>query len=296
MIVVAMCVRRRMCLLVFSFGAKNLPFLLCSNRDETFRRETLRGAYDDDREAYCPIDREAGGTWIAISGKANGRFAIILNFHLFRYDTLLDWKEPSSPKSRGLLPHFYLSASDDVTPTIFARSLLQQNQYQGYNLILGDQNSCCYVSNGDSTLLQLQPKTLYGISNGRLTDEWAKVFISKQRISTLLDSSITSLDEARLLSEQLVDCMKDSTPLPDATYGTMIPDFMKLSAVCVPPLKWNHYPYGTRTITIAICLPVEITSRQNLLVVENDRPNPDLPSEWERNECVMTFTPPLIPR
>jgi uncharacterized protein with NRDE domain len=280
-----------MCLLVFCYGFKDLPFLLCSNRDETFQRETLRGAYYEEKGAYYPIDQVAGGTWIAISGKADGRFAIILNFHLFRYDLLSDWEEPHSPKSRGLIPHLFLSATEDVTPMVFAQSLLRKNEYQGFNLILGDRSSCCYVSNSDSTLLQLDPKTLHGISNGRLTDNWPKVSLLKQRISMTLDRSIASLDDARVFSEQLFEFMKDSTPLPDATYGNLIPEFMNLSAICVSPLKWNHCPYGTRTITIALALPVRISNRQNLLVVEYDRTSPDFPSEWERNEWIMAFTP-----
>lgn len=283
-----------MCLLVFWYGSEDLPFLLCSNRDEAFQRETLRGAYHDDREAYYPIDQSAGGTWIAISGKSDGRFAIVLNFHLFRYDLLSGWEEPSSPKSRGHIPHLFLSSTEDVTPTDFAQSLLRRNEYQGFNLILGDKTGCCFVSNGDSSLLQLRPKTLYGISNGRLTDDWPKVSLSKQRINPLLDRSITSLEEARVFSQQLIEVMKDSTPLPDATYGNLIPEFMSLSAICVPPFQWNHAPYGTRTITIAVTLSARIIDRQNLLVVESDRSKPDLPSEWKRNEWIMTFTPPLI--
>jgi uncharacterized protein with NRDE domain len=281
-----------MCLLVFQFGSPRLPFLLCSNRDETFQRSTLNGCYYSELEGYCPIDQVAGGTWIALSGKSDGRFAIILNFHIHRYDLLTCWEEPLHPKSRGLIPHQFLESEANKTPFEFAQELLTQSDYQGYNLIIGDKNSCCYVSNCPGLTIELQPNTLYGVTNGKLSDEWPKVSIAKRNINLVLEESLISSSEtARTVCERLLEIMKDSTPLPDATYDSMIPEFMKLSAICVPPLDWNGSPYGTRTITVAISLPPDCSDKTRLLVVESNRPNPERPLEWERNECLMPFTP-----
>jgi uncharacterized protein with NRDE domain len=289
-----------MCLLIFQFGCgtnHNAPsFLLCSNRDETFQRSTLSGCYYAELDGYCPIDQVAGGTWIALSGKSDGRFAIILNFHLHRYGLLAEWEEPPEPKSRGLIPHLFLESDEQMTPAAFAHDLLTQRaSYQGYNLILGDKNSCCYVSNCCNLTLELDPGILYGITNGMLSDEWPKVSTAKREIGLVLENAAlsSSPEAARAMCERLFEIMKDSTPLPDATYGTMIPEFMKLSAICVPPFDWNGCPYGTRTITIAVSLPGDRETKDcsRLLVVEHNRPSPDLPLQWDRQETLMPFTP-----
>lgn len=243
-----------MCLLVFSFGCKSHPFILCSNRDETFERATLNGQYYHDKEAYYPEDQVAGGTWITISGKKNGRFAIILNFHTFRYGIFHYWKDPINPRSRGIIPKLFIDADDEVTASSFAHSILQQQDFQGYNLIIGDKDSCYYVSNCiQSPPQQLLPETFYAISNGKIDDEWPKMLNSKQSIDEIISNErICNSEIARHLIDSILEIMKDSTPLPDATYNTMIPELMKLSAINVSPFLHNGNPYGTRTITIAI--------------------------------------------
>lgn len=278
-----------MCLLVFLFGSNSHPLLLCSNRDETFARKTLQGQYYHQHEAYYPVDELAGGTWIALSAKEDGRFAVILNFDIFRYESLDSYTTPPNPKSRGLIPHLFLNSSSDVTPVRFGEELLANNDYQGYNLILGDKHSCCYVSNFDHTIQRLLPSTLYGISNGRMIDEWPKVSISKERIRNHLNETfILTLESARLLADQLFEVMKDSTLLPDALYGTSIAEYMNLSAICVPPFRLNENPYGTRTTTVVIALP-NTQDPPNLLVVEYTRLDPDQPMSWHKSETIMNY-------
>ena len=297
-----------MCLLIFSFGFKLHPFILCSNRDETFQRETLNGRYDNNQEVYFPQDQVAGGTWIIISGKTNGRFAIILNFHTFRYGIFDYWKNPRNPRSRGIIPRLFIDSNEDITAASFANSILQQEDFQGYNLIIGDKESCYYISNCiQSPPLQLQPQTLYAISNGKIDDEWQKMLISKQRINEIIaNQRVSNLEIARQLIEKLFEVMEDSTPLPDATYNTMIPELMKLSAINVSPFLHNGHPYGTRTITIAIALSSSLSSvgeaekttieernnqqSCNLIINEFNRLSSDSESRWEKNETIMPFT------
>lgn len=287
-----------MCLLIFAFGFKDHPFLLCSNRDETFERATLNGQYYFEKETYFPQDQLAGGTWITISGKSNGRFAIILNFHTFRYGIHHYWKDPVNPRSRGIIPRLFIDSDENVTATSFASFILQQEDFQGYNLILGDKDNCYYVSNCiQSSPLLLQPETFYSISNGKIEDDWPKMLNSKQRISEIISNQrISNLEIGRQLIERFVEVMKDSTPLPDATYKTTIPEMMQLSAINVAPFLHNGNPYGTRTITIAVALSTneeeeeERTNQTQLLIHEFNKLSPDFDSNWERNETIMPFT------
>lgn len=303
-----------MCLLIFCYGYKEHPFILCSNRDETFERDTLKGSYYKELKQYYPQDLIAGGTWITLSSKSNGRFAIILNFHTFRYDIFHYWKDPINPRSRGIIPRLFIDSNDDITATSFAYSILEQEDFQGYNLIIGDKNNCYYISNCiKSSPLELQPGVFHSISNGKINDEWPKMLNSKQRIQEiLLNQKITNFEIARQLISQLLEVMKDSTPLPDATYNTTIPELMKLSAINVPPFIHNGNLYGTRTITIILALSIEENKQQilegevskgeqkeqeeqedtklNLLIQEFNRLSPNLESEWELNEIIMKFT------
>jgi uncharacterized protein with NRDE domain len=268
-----------MCLLLFAYHLNShCPFVLCSNRDEYFDRQTIEGSYNAATNIYSPIDVVAGGTWISFSGIGNGRFAVVLNFHDWRYDSCTAWRAPSENEkvSRGHLPIQFVSATADTTAKDFASSVCSDNM-NGYNLIVGDSSGCYYLSNCSSKPpVQLDSNRIHGITNGHLCDIWPKVAVPRNKIDQLLlqfycedNCSCDAIGAARKLVNELTVVMQDSTHLPDATYGENIQALMQLSAVNVAPFAIGGRMYGTRTIIVAVAMRKVGKTGCDLLIAEN---------------------------
>lgn len=328
-----------MCLLTFLYTQGNKDLIICSNRDENLVRPTLRGGLHalegaERAEAYFPQDREAGGTWIALSN-LNARFAVVLNFHDWRYpaEDFADCLAASSHQSggpvqsRGLIVLEFIKAPADVTAKQFAHKILAK-RYGSYSLLVGDSiDGCYYVSNRDSASpVFMTPGVVHSISNGKRSDVWPKMKISLNRVREVLaehhwnleGGSICggddqgrgrrSLAEARALARSLRAVFEDDTPQPDATYGDTRELYMKGAAIFVKPI-WISDPkvalhgvnFGTRTTTIAVSVASSGAESSELSptdVIDNASFTDVLITETDRDEIsgLWSDTETVLPR
>lgn len=213
-----------MCIFFFVFGHPQFPVLLCSNRDEYYVRPTRRGSVQNG--VYMPIDESAGGTWLTFD-QEGGRYCCILNFHEWRVGEKSNASKGVQVKSRGLLPKLFIESK--LTPKEFVNSIDFQ-MYNGFNIIVGDVNSCFYASNyssaGSSVVKELSPNTLYGISNGFL-NEWPKVERGKEIMHMLLKDIVLEKEDGQMRVAQLVqDLMNQlllcTESLPDPSIASCL--------------------------------------------------------------------------
>lgn len=190
-----------MCLLAFAWKKHpRYKLILASNRDEFYKRRSASAAFWEDAPAVLAgKDLEAGGTWMG------------LNKELKQWTALTNFRDPQNIRpdapSRGQLtsqyllhnysPHQYL---EGVFPVI--------DQYNGFNLLVGNTETMMYVSNYENRLRVLAPG-LYGLSNHLLDTPWYKVTALKQKLAQALTSE--NIDVASLF-----DILHDPMPASDA--------------------------------------------------------------------------------
>lgn len=228
-----------MCLIIFAHRLNaDLPLVLAANRDEFFSRPTREAAFWDDDAlpgVLAGRDLKAGGTWLGIT--RSGRFAAVTNIR----DPA---RQQAKPRSRGDLTRAFLAGSDSAEA--YCHSLKPYfEDYAGFNLLVCDGETLCYVNNDEQVIETLAPG-LYGLSNGRLNSDWPKVRNGRDRLQILLD------EPDRLNTDALLAMMTDrrlalDTELPQ----TGVPKALErtLSAAFI------HYPqesYGTRCSTALI--------------------------------------------
>lgn len=166
-----------MCLLFLGRKAhEQYPLILLANRDEFHARPTRRaGFWTDHPEVLAGRDLQAWGTWLGITRR--GRWAALTNF-----------REPSTGVfnlSRGEIVKDYLTGTANARD--FAVRVKQQaGEYDGFNLLLGDQDEALWLSNRGGDLEKL-PDGIVGLSNHLLETPWPKVVNGKRALSAQLD-------------------------------------------------------------------------------------------------------------
>jgi uncharacterized protein with NRDE domain len=189
-----------MCLLFFSYHTTpGYRLVIAANRDEFLSRPTAPLAFlDKKRTILAGIDLQGGGTWLGITAQL--KFAAITNY-----------REPAGNRadapSRGEILMNYLTGT--MTASQYIRILAANGkQYNGFNLILGDEKELYYYSNrsGDPQLLG---PGFYGLSNRLLDDPWPKVVRGKE----LLRSNMVETDHIDPL--QLMSSLEDGYRPPD---------------------------------------------------------------------------------
>jgi uncharacterized protein with NRDE domain len=224
-----------MCIAYLAIAAHpEWPLFIAANRDEFHARQTLPAApWPDHPDLIAGVDCVAGGTWLGITRQ--GRYALLTNY-----------RDPASvmpnAPSRGHLTSDYLI--DDIDPRDYAHRVLDAaSRYNGFNLILGDQQSAWYVGN---RAYQEAPQALtpgrYIISNHLLNTPWPKAERLRQALngypSDALDLSLAPLFEI----------LQDNTPARDdalpSTGITRERERLLSSPFIISP------EYGTRCSTV----------------------------------------------
>ena len=156
-----------MCLIVFAWKLlPDCPLLLAANRDEFFARPAEAAQWwQDQPHIYAGRDLQGGGTWLGMDKQ--GRFAALTNIR-----NGAD-KRPNAP-SRGALVANYLRGQQDAL-TYLKQLAENADQYQGFNLIVGDAEQLFCFSNADEGGIQQLAPGIYGLSNGALNTPWPKV-------------------------------------------------------------------------------------------------------------------------
>jgi uncharacterized protein with NRDE domain len=164
-----------MCLIVFAIHPNpEVSLVLASNRDEFFNRKTEPAqVWNTIPKIWAGKDLENGGTWLGIT--ESGRFAFLTNYRN------LYLPKVESPISRGLLVKEFLLTGED--PQSFIRNRRNSgNDYEGFNLVVGDLQESVYWNNKKDLIKVLSPG-MYGLSNGLLDEPWPKLTKAKSSFS-----------------------------------------------------------------------------------------------------------------
>ena len=226
-----------MCLAIIASNVlTNWPLIVVANRDELHSRPTLAaGPWSDVKGVLGGRDLSAGGTWLGFT--TSGRFALLTNY---REPGQHDLQAPS----RGHLTDGFLRG--EQTPQTYAVELLRRAQdYNGFNLMLGDSSGLWYCSNRSDISVQQVRDGVVGISNASLNTPWPKLTRTQQAISHQLAQVGQSQTPS---AERLFEVMQDTRSasldeLPDTGIG---PERERLLGS--PFIKNERY--GTRCTTL----------------------------------------------
>ncbi len=221
-----------MCLIVFAWKLlPDCPLLLAANRDEFFARPAEAAQWwQDQPHIYAGRDLQGGGTWLGMDKQ--GRFAALTNIR-----NGAD-KRPNAP-SRGALVANYLRGQQDAL-TYLKQLAENADQFQGFNLIVGDAEQLFCFSNADDGGIQQLAPGIYGLSNGALNTPWPKVVRAKAQFASLLCQSAP--DEAYF------DMLSDTSPASDCRLpktGVSLEWERLLSSIFI-----ESADYGTRVSTL----------------------------------------------
>lgn len=220
-----------MCLILIAWQAHpDYPQVVAANRDEFFARPTAPATFwTNAAQVLGGRDLEAGGTWLGVTRE--GRFAALTNYR----DPV---QNRPGLRSRGALVTEFLRGQS--TPQDYLATI-EDDRYNGYNLLVSDGASLWWTSNINHQQRQLAPG-IYGLSNHLLDTPWPKVGAGK----TALAEALTALPDERPLSALLTDQRVHPDPaLP--TTGVSLEWERLLSAAFV-----TSPDYGTRSSTVVV--------------------------------------------
>ncbi|MHA3104242.1 NRDE family protein [Acinetobacter sp. ANC 3791] len=230
-----------MCIVALAWQVvEGLPICLLSNRDEFYIRPTQSLRHWQDSQVIAGQDLQSGGTWMGIT--ETGRWAVITN-----YRDASDQR--TYPTSRGEIVADYLASN--LPPIRFAQQLEQRQQdYAGFNLIVGDRQQAVYMSNrGEAP--QVLAHGVYVMSNGLMSEYWAKTQHLRQRfvqeflpllaLPEVSESDLQQVawdileDQRQRLPEQLpqtgiaheLEQLLSSTFIASPNYGTRCSNFLR---------------------------------------------------------------------
>jgi len=223
-----------MCLILFAYKVHpSYRLILAANRDEFYDRPSLPVDFWEEKpQILAGRDLKEGGTWLGVT--RSGSFAAITNY-----------RDPATFKtgapSRGKLVSDFLAGGQSAT--VYLDNISQQaQQYNGFNLICGDDADIIVYSNrGEKRRLEAG---IYGLSNRLLDTPWPKVVRGKKALAAALQEKGAALESA------LFKLLTDRKTAPDE----------KLPATGIG-LDWERLlssifiqspSYGTRSSTVLL--------------------------------------------
>ncbi len=197
-----------MCLILFSYRQHaRYPLVIAANRDEFYDRPSQPAHFWEDAPwILAGRDLVGGGAWFGIT--RSGRFAALSNI-----------RDPKPARecapSRGLLVSEFLRG--DLLPRTYLGEVARQGtRYNGFNLLVGDQNEIDYYNNRSGEILTFAPG-LYGLSNHRLDTPWPKIRKTKAALAKILGMPAV---EPEAILEMLADrTLPSDDRLPDTGVG-----------------------------------------------------------------------------
>ena len=224
-----------MCLILFAHKVHpDYPLVLAANRDESYARPTQPAAFwRDYPHVYAGRDLEQNGTWLGIA--RNGRIAAVTNF---RDGNAVK----NSQRTRGELVSNYLRGTQGAAE--YANRVRRDgNNYNGFNLLLGDVDELFYVSNRNGGVTAVAPG-VHGLSNGLLNTQWPKVTRGCAALSQLMNAKTQDLIDG--LFTVLADrTTAEDADLPDTGIG--LPRERSLSSAFIQTSS-----YGTRSSSVVL--------------------------------------------
>ncbi|KAH3680876.1 hypothetical protein WICPIJ_008089 [Wickerhamomyces pijperi] len=260
-----------MCIFVFSTSCKQYPFILISNRDEYFKRQTecaSQRTYKD-QQIVCPVDSERHGTWLAVNLDKN-KISVLVNY---REKTRI-LSEGVSNISRGVLP-LEAVTTDARTRKDFINELSSKwkgadflQNIGGFSLFFGDlltrkfdiisnKNEDDFKFYNEDGIDSKEVKT-YGMSNSSYDEPWPKVKTAEALLKAQIEALEKNQTDKDTFIQALLGVLTTSSIEPSASYIENYDDIPK--TIFVPPLETeitvdNRFQgryYGTRTQTVIL--------------------------------------------
>ncbi|HRW12415.1 MAG TPA: NRDE family protein [Syntrophomonas sp.] len=223
-----------MCLIIFAYDCHpKYRLVVAANRDEFYQRPTQPAAFWPEHEGLLAgRDVKEGGTWMGVT--TGGRFA-----------TLTNYRDPASfnpsARSRGHLVYNYLAG--EAKPLEYIASMISQaDLFNGFNLLLGDQESLYCYSNRDHVLRKVE-SGIHGLSNSVLDDPWPKLAKGKHTLAGIMADKV--LDVERLFT-MMADREQPSDEMLPQTGVSLEMERVLAPAFVISP------QYGTRTTTVLL--------------------------------------------
>lgn len=224
-----------MCLILVAYQVHpHYQLVMAGNRDEFYDRPTAPMAFwNDAPDILAGRDLQAGGTWLGVS--RTGRFAAITNY-----------RDPmnvrSDAPSRGDLVSNYLKSQDG--PQEYLEQLAHHgDNYNGFNLLLGNTQGLFYYSNYHKAGPGQLAPGYYGLSNHLLNTPWPKVERGKRKLQRLLD-----VHQPPPRTKDLLTILQDRTQTADeALPNTGVSQEWER---ILSPLFIESPHYGTRSSTV----------------------------------------------
>ncbi|HEY4653248.1 MAG TPA: NRDE family protein [Cyclobacteriaceae bacterium] len=223
-----------MCLIVVSLNEHPAyKLIVATNRDEFYNRRTASADYwSEHPQVLGGRDLEAGGTWMAMN--RNGRISMVTNY-----------RDPSNinraAPSRGKLVSDYVRT--DARPLSYLENVAANARlFNGFNLIVGNQNELYYFSNHGDGIAPVPPG-LHGLSNHLLDTPWPKVRNALDKVGPILNTLAVNTDD--LLDAMYDDKIAPDNELPDTGVG--LERERELSSMFI-----KSAGYGSRNTTIVL--------------------------------------------
>lgn len=231
-----------MCLIVFAWKIiPSTPLIVASNRDEFYDRPaTPANWWKESPHVFGGKDLQSGGTWMGLT-TSNDAVAQTVKFSAITNIRSSSEYRQDAP-TRGALVANYLT--NKLSAKEYIESIKEQAKlYNGFNLLIGDQNDLIWFSNDtpdDERNGQPLPPGIYGISNASLDTPWPKVVKTRAEFASLICQRAPQDAFFEMLSNttQAPDCR-----LPDT--GVSVELERLLSAACI-----ESPTYGTRVSSL----------------------------------------------
>jgi len=183
-----------MCLILFAWQQReDYPLIVIANRDEYYARPSRDAHWWQDADVFAGRDLEAGGTWLGVNRR--GRFAAVTNVREAGGMT-------PGKRTRGELTRDYLAGSDAAEAYLRALGTRDQ-EYAGFNLLLGDGDSLWFYSNREHQPRRIEAG-VYGISNGRFDEPWPKLKSGREELAAQLDGDVDHRQLLEILTDHRV--------------------------------------------------------------------------------------------
>lgn len=255
-----------MCLILLAYKVHpNYPLIIAANRDEQYNRPTASAQFwADYPNLLAGRDLEAMGTWFGVTKE--GRFAAITNY---RAPSLV----VDNARSRGELVTNYLIGNASTREYLINLQETRDN-YNGYNLILGDINCCWYYSNISNQVEEVKPG-IHGLSNHFLDTPWTKVNKGKENLARCIQDP-NFIEKEKLFTLLYDDERANVEELPDTGVGLEWETILSSIFVKSPN-------YGTRASTVMLI------DRQKHILFSECSFIPDEP-QWEEVNYEFNFS------
>lgn len=223
-----------MCILAIAYNVHpQFPLILITNRDEFYNRPTLP-IHSWQKEGHPEIiagkDLEAGGTWLGMH--QNGNLGILTNYRDLKNIKL-------NAPSRGHIITEYLLSGQTAFEYLQQLKTNAQN-YNGFNLILSDNESLYHYSNHTNEITRMEPG-IYGLSNAVLDTPWPKLVKLKTDFTK-------AIEQNNLQPAHLFQILKNQEKADDSALPQTGLDYQMEKAVSSIFIQTPNY--GTRCSTL----------------------------------------------